>query len=195
MCSSDLSSTAPLRVYVHERGLIRFAQTKYDQDTGGIGMRSQFLTNTKVNAGAKGGNKIGILLKLKDKHLKKLRESLSELKQDEFEEGMSHLKRFHDPEVAQTYIVPKTLRVSSSTRAIFGTHAVSTLVGPANARVAISLEGDHDTFMADPENAAQAARDVGRAAKCWVDSTSGRAAGRSCRLTGMLPSSVAMEVS
>jgi hypothetical protein len=44
-----VTSTFPMRAYLFNRGLIRFASTAYDPDAKKGGKKSQFLTNTSVN--------------------------------------------------------------------------------------------------------------------------------------------------
>lgn len=41
-----VTSISPLRVYLHDEGLVRFASKRYDSSMANGGNRSQFLTNT-----------------------------------------------------------------------------------------------------------------------------------------------------
>lgn len=52
-----VTSVVPLRAYVYNRGLVRFASSAYDPTAKGGGKKTQFLTNTSVNKHyVRGGN-------------------------------------------------------------------------------------------------------------------------------------------
>ena len=82
------TSVSPLRAYVYNRGLVRFATSKYDPDAKAGGDKTQFLTNTSVNKHAEGA-------KLKDItwSFKKLKKYFETEEDQDFAQVMLRVQR------------------------------------------------------------------------------------------------------
>eukprot|EP00516_Mucochytrium_quahogii_P005096 CAMPEP_0203758698 /NCGR_PEP_ID=MMETSP0098-20131031/11523_1 /ASSEMBLY_ACC=CAM_ASM_000208 /TAXON_ID=96639 /ORGANISM=" , Strain NY0313808BC1" /LENGTH=711 /DNA_ID=CAMNT_0050651241 /DNA_START=111 /DNA_END=2243 /DNA_ORIENTATION=- len=61
-----VTSTVPMRAYVFQRGLVRFASSKYDQSAKKGGKRTAYLTNTSVNKKFNKDNVTGITWSFED---------------------------------------------------------------------------------------------------------------------------------
>ena len=94
----------------------------------------------------------------------------------------------YDPKVERTYALLPEFSAASHTRALFdATRTISVAsasasatregMPPGSAEMALSLDGNHDEFMADPENAQHAALDVYRSHEPGAPSMTSRSDG------------------
>lgn len=67
-----ITSLLPLRAYLHEFGITRFAANEYDRDATNGGKKSQFLTNISVNNKIKKTDELTWLLPQLKKELGKI---------------------------------------------------------------------------------------------------------------------------